>query len=269
MQARIAGPRLPGLPERLPPCSRRVSRSRRLRGLRPDRPAQAGSASRGSRPAWPPGGRSRLPRTSQSAPRRAFLLCIPAADAARSSGGGAGLVSIVARDLRYPRDWPRGQAQEKGIDVALAVDLVMTVRARECDIGIVFSSDTDLVPALEAVLSVRPGELPVCEIAAWAPGAGRPRSLAVRGVHLRRHLLAEADFRAVADSRGLHAWSVTLASLVARTVRLLRFPVAPCWRATRTSSTAPSGMVGSDRQSGAVRHAGFRGHARSRNRRRP
>ncbi len=113
---------------------------------------------------------------------------------------GAGLVSIVARDLRYPRDWPRGQAQEKGIDVALAVDFVLMCARREYDIGILFSSDTDLVPALEAVVALRPGELPVCEIAAWAPRVGRPRSLAVRGVHLRRHLLAEADFRAVADS---------------------------------------------------------------------
>jgi hypothetical protein len=38
---------------------------------------------------------------------------------------GAGLVIVIARDLRYPPDWPTWPAQEKGIDVALAVDFVM------------------------------------------------------------------------------------------------------------------------------------------------
>lgn len=112
---------------------------------------------------------------------------------------GEGLVALAALDLRYPREWPLRPAQEKGVDVALAVDFVLMCVRREYDVGILFSGDTDLVPALEAVLSLRPGEPPACEVAAWAPPAGRPRSLAVRGVQLRRHLLGEADFRAVAD----------------------------------------------------------------------
>jgi len=29
---------------------------------------------------------------------------------------------VISRDLRYPPDWPRRSAEEKGIDVALAVD---------------------------------------------------------------------------------------------------------------------------------------------------
>jgi hypothetical protein len=112
---------------------------------------------------------------------------------------GGGLVSVVARDLRYPPQWPASQAQEKGIDVALAVDFVLMCARREYDVGILFSGDSDLVPALEAVVALRPGEPPVCEVAAWARPAGRLRSLAVRGVHLRTHLLDEADYRAVAD----------------------------------------------------------------------
>ena len=90
---------------------------------------------------------------------------------------GSGLVSVVARDLRYPSAWPASQAQAKGIDVALAVDFVLMCARREYDVGILFSSDTDLVPALEAVVSLRPGEPPGCEVAAWAPPAGR-RALA-------------------------------------------------------------------------------------------
>ena len=107
---------------------------------------------------------------------------------------------MAALDLRYPREWPVRPAQEKGVDVALAVDFVLMCAGREYDVGILFSGDTDLIPALKAVVALRPGELPACEVAAWIPPAGRPRSLAVRGVPLRRHLLDEADFWAVADS---------------------------------------------------------------------
>ena len=113
---------------------------------------------------------------------------------------GGGLVSVVTRDLRYPGDWPALRAEEKGIDVALAVDFVLGGVRREYDVGILFSSDSDLVPALEAVIALRPDEPPVCDVAAWAPVAGHARLLSVRGARLRRHVLSEADFRAVADS---------------------------------------------------------------------
>lgn len=106
---------------------------------------------------------------------------------------------MIARDLRYPKDWPSRPAQEKGIDVALAVDFVMMVARKECEVGILFSSDTDLVPALEAVIALRPGKAPACEVAAWAAPGARPRSLSVRGTRIVRHLLSEADYRLVAD----------------------------------------------------------------------
>jgi hypothetical protein len=69
----------------------------------------------------------------------------------------------------------------------------------QCDVGILFSSDTDLVPALEAVLALLPGDPPACEVAARVAPGMRPRSLSVRGPHIRRHLLSEAGFRSVAD----------------------------------------------------------------------
>ena len=117
----------------------------------------------------------------------------------RQVNRGEGLVTVIARDLRYPYDWPRRPAQEKGIDVALAVDFVVMVANRAFDVGILFSSDTDLVPALEAVLALRPQYPPACEVAAWAVPGVRPRSLSVHAAYVRRHLLAEADFRKVAD----------------------------------------------------------------------
>jgi len=106
---------------------------------------------------------------------------------------------VMSRELRYPPDWPKRPAQEKGVDVALAVDFVMLIAQRECDVGILFSSDTDLVPAVEAVLALRPDDAAACEVAAWAAPGGRPRSLSVRGASIRSHLLAEADYRSVAD----------------------------------------------------------------------
>ena len=118
---------------------------------------------------------------------------------AKQIGRGCGLVAVITRDLRYPPDWPRRPAQEKGIDVALAVDFVMMAAHGEYDVGVLFSGDTDLVPALEAVIRLWPGDLPACEVAAWAAPGVRPRSLSVSGARMRRHLLSEADFRGVAD----------------------------------------------------------------------
>src|SRR5438477_471755 len=60
-------------------------------------------------------------------------------------------VRVIVRALRYPAAWPREKAEEKGIDVALAIDFVMTAVRGDYDVGVVVSTDTDLKPALEAV----------------------------------------------------------------------------------------------------------------------
>lgn len=135
-------------------------------------------------------------RPSQRRDSRSHAAC--RRQTARQVGRG-GLVVVLSRELRYPPDWPRRPAEEKGIDVALAVDFVMMIARCECDKGILFSSDTDLVPALEAVLALRPGDPAACEVAAWAAPGVRPHSLSVRGARIRRHLLSEADYRSVAD----------------------------------------------------------------------
>jgi uncharacterized LabA/DUF88 family protein len=82
-------------------------------------------------------------------------------------------VTVVRRQLRYPKGWPADPAQEKGIDVALAVDFVRLACAGAYDVGILFSRDTDLVPALEAVRDLDPGRAHV-EVATWR-GASRLR----------------------------------------------------------------------------------------------
>jgi hypothetical protein len=72
-------------------------------------------------------------------------------------------VRMVRRDLKY-RGWPRFPPQEKGIDVALAVDLVRSAMLPLCDVAIVFSADTDLLPALEVTFRDTDVHL---EIASW------------------------------------------------------------------------------------------------------
>jgi hypothetical protein len=63
------------------------------------------------------------------------------------------LVKVRLRPLRYHPD--TGQAQEKGIDVALALSVIEHVFADFCDVAVVFSHDTDLLPLIETVQRLR------------------------------------------------------------------------------------------------------------------
>lgn len=70
-----------------------------------------------------------------------------------------GRVQIHTRPLRYPREWPDEKAQEKGIDVMLALGIVRCAIAGDCDRIIVVSRDTDLLPAVEMAEVERPGSI--------------------------------------------------------------------------------------------------------------
>jgi len=59
---------------------------------------------------------------------------------------------VIPRSLRYPRNWPNNPAQEKGVDVALAIDFVVMAIEQKYEIGVIASTDTDLKPAIEYVL---------------------------------------------------------------------------------------------------------------------
>lgn len=106
-------------------------------------------------------------------------------------------VTIINRTLRY-----RGYSTpplEKGIDVSLAIDFVAGAVDGAFDVGIIFSTDTDLVPALEFVLQ-RPDLGVTPEVAAWwADGANPP--LAVSDGHVWCHRLTSKDYGRVRDRR--------------------------------------------------------------------
>ena len=75
--------------------------------------------------------------------------------------------TVITRALRYPRNWPQDPAQEKGIDVVLAIDFVRLAIGGAYDVGVIMSTDSDLQPALEFVRGHDPGRLHVA-VAAWS-----------------------------------------------------------------------------------------------------
>lgn len=79
-------------------------------------------------------------------------------------------VEVLAHSLRYPPGWPDThrdgeKPREKGIDVSLAIDFVTMAVQERYDVGILFSVDTDLKPALQFVNGS--GFNASGEVAAW------------------------------------------------------------------------------------------------------
>lgn len=104
--------------------------------------------------------------------------------------------TVIARTLRYPRDWPEERAEEKGIDVQLAIDFVAGAFDDEYDTGIICSTDTDLLPALEFVATRYPRKH--VETAAWR-SRRKWSELRLRNPATWCHRLALADHEAVRD----------------------------------------------------------------------
>lgn len=76
------------------------------------------------------------------------------------------------RPLRY-RNYPDQPPTEKGVDVALAVSAIEAKLRDHCDLVIVFSHDTDLLPVPEAIARLAgPDHV---ETAAWASSSFKQR----------------------------------------------------------------------------------------------
>jgi hypothetical protein len=101
-------------------------------------------------------------------------------------------VQVIRRQLNY-RDWPNLPPQEKGIDVQIAVDLIQAAYTGQYAALVLFSSDTDLLPALETVVRHKLGHV---EVACWSgfkplrfPRSNLPWC----------HFLNQADWEAVTE----------------------------------------------------------------------
>ncbi|MCL2737092.1 MAG: NYN domain-containing protein [Propionibacteriaceae bacterium] len=102
-------------------------------------------------------------------------------------------VIVVRRNLQYPPDYPASSPTEKGIDVAIAVDMIRLGMSDYMDTAILFSSDNDLLPAVEVLWA-----MPQChvEVATWS-GAHRIRFPGTQQPWC--HHLSEQDFSSVRD----------------------------------------------------------------------
>lgn len=86
--------------------------------------------------------------------------------------------------------------RRRGVDVQLAIGLVESVLLDQCDVAILFSNDTDLVPVVESVCRLNgPGRI---ETAAWESRDYKTRLRPVRGVH--HHRLTGPVFQRVETS---------------------------------------------------------------------
>lgn len=103
-------------------------------------------------------------------------------------------IFLCTRPLRYPPGYPEKPSQQKGVDVALAIDFVILAVEGEYDVGVIASTDTDIRPALEYVLQL---EHIAAEVAAWRNCITKKLSIPDR--HVWCHRLSQNDYLQVAD----------------------------------------------------------------------
>jgi uncharacterized LabA/DUF88 family protein len=104
--------------------------------------------------------------------------------------------TVIARPLRYPPNWPQNKAQQKGVDVALAIDFVAYSIEGKYDVGVIASTDTDLIPALEFIRRFAAHRR--VEVAAWTSLKSRSR-LSIPRASIWCHWLDRTDYDSVAD----------------------------------------------------------------------
>lgn len=105
------------------------------------------------------------------------------------------LLRVRSRALRYPPGRPPSEAEEKGIDVQLAIDAMTMAIAGEYDVAILVSTDTDLLPVVEGLLALkaRTGQ-PDIEVVKFS---GLQRGLSLPGVPVR--WIGHRDYAAIRD----------------------------------------------------------------------
>jgi NYN domain len=103
---------------------------------------------------------------------------------------------VFTRPLRYPPNYPAEKPTEKGIDVQLAIDFVVSALDGRFDVGVVFSADTDLKPAIETVCARTTLSV---QVATWQPAVGYASRIAIPNRKIWCHYLDQADFAAVED----------------------------------------------------------------------
>lgn len=108
-------------------------------------------------------------------------------------------VTVFPRTLAYRYKQGIVVPQEKGIDVALAVGIVRrSLIAQSCDVAVLVSADTDLIPALDLVAESK--DAAGVEVATWSGRFWAAQPLALHGHRIRQHRLEESLYRAIEDN---------------------------------------------------------------------
>lgn len=116
------------------------------------------------------------------------------------------MVELINRPLRYPYGWPStcapgAKPQEKGIDVALALDFALLALGGQYDVGILMSTDTDMKPALEVVAGIMARQSrPRAEVASWSADGQHNRRLSIQSRDLYCHWVGKDAYDRVSDS---------------------------------------------------------------------
>jgi len=111
-------------------------------------------------------------------------------------------VTVFTRPLQYPLGWPNVKANEKGIDVQLALDMAVMAHRKEYDVAILMSLDTDLRPAIESVADLaRAWGKPRAEVAAWSMPNQQCRRLSLPGKRtIYCHWISEQTYQTLRDN---------------------------------------------------------------------
>jgi uncharacterized LabA/DUF88 family protein len=79
------------------------------------------------------------------------------------------MLRIRSRALRYPPGRPLSDAEEKGIDVQLAIDAMVMGLQGAYDLAILATADTDLLPVVEGLVALREANgAPDVAVVGWA-----------------------------------------------------------------------------------------------------
>jgi len=107
---------------------------------------------------------------------------------------GGDVVKPRWRPLRYPSSYAADQTPvEKGVDVQLALAVAEAILTKTVDVAILFTHDTDLLPAVEMIARLKgPARI---ETAGWASHSFRQRLKAIPGVH--HHAISGRVFQAI------------------------------------------------------------------------
>jgi len=106
-------------------------------------------------------------------------------------------VRVVHRPLKYSGD-PNEKPREKGIDVSLAIDFITYALDGHYTVGIIASTDTDLVPALEFVMSRTPEEIQV-EVTSWQYPYGSSPHLSSPTGYIPWRAITQPEYLSIAD----------------------------------------------------------------------